>query len=1639
MDTEKTAEVIRLKQSIDNSVVLERIGNALKYVKELEDLAKKPIFAVNDHNRTYYWEHQVESLPEIETNKDEGWLLVPRLLPDDPPPWPNVLDGFVRVKTSPDIPPVLDEEALDEFLYDEDAEEDPDCNRDEKIALIRRSFQSYLRSWETWAEKEGPRRKTIAFYEQLFSIHRMLLADSASDPVEFVWGVGIGILKADNAIVRYPVLTQLCETELDKESMSLIVRPRDTDLVIETGPYLALEFETALDAKKAAEDFLRTSDKGFNPYEVTSFEGALKAFTSVVDSRGIYWPDKDDDATTTTLPPAGEVLKVTDTWTLFVRPRSAHFLSQDIEELLAQLENGVLPGPAVETIFNDPDQTAPVFDTFNWRGVSTPVVSGSEVKELYFPKPYNEDQVKIIERLEQAPGVVAQGPPGTGKSHTIANITSHYLAQGKRILITSKGEQALEVLKQHLPESIRPLAISLLSNDRASLKEMEASIESISSRIQQENPTTLDSKIRRTREDIDSLCSDIARIENEMREWARKQLSEIPYADRKVKPEELARILVEEEPRHTWFPESLDSADSEPLFDEADIEGLKKARRSMGSDLVSLLWTFPALEETPSSQDVGALHAELSHRQSMQKVASDEGLPKVFGDHADDGVVLCKKMLDVLRQAHEISSLYGHPEKGWMEPLWKRIKSQRNSEGLDDCAVVALIEYAKSASTFDEARAPFVASPVSLGGAVVNETVRAAINRLAKGEAAFGLLSGIGKGVAKKAISSIKVSGHAPQTENEWGHVAAFINFQGSVDEAVARWDSFKAEFNLKELNEGKKLDVARQIGMACRELLDMFDFVTSGWPMLQKNFSRVFPGSRGTSGLLSTPNDIERYISAMENHLGQAGFVGATSKLGEYRRLFGVHKTDLSERALKILNALGNPESSRERIEAAWDELRTWIRRLESHIEAGNMIKHVTASIKKSGARGWAHALLNTPCSGDIDPLLPSNWRQTWEWVRKMKFLDEIDGRERLSSLAEMFRQKERALARKSEELVETLIWRRLADMSPAHRRALVQYSTAVRRIGKGTGKKRAPKYRREAREAMQEAVGAVPCWIMPTWRVSETLPSKFGCFDIVIIDEASQGDIRALPAMLRGQKMLVVGDDKQVSPITVGKTHDSVARLADKYLSGFDLGKRMTLEDSIYDLARVAFAADNICLREHFRCAEPIIQFSNRLCYNNQIVPLRIPTASERLDPPLVDVYVKDGYRDSTGKINKPEAKGIAKEIQNIVRHPAYKNRSIGVVTLLGQNQQSKLIYEYLLDMVGEEAIIDHDIVCGEPGVFQGSEKDIMFLSLVDDAGNLTAKTSSMWEQRYNVAASRARDRMYLYRSFTRNDIRNQECLRGKILDHFRNPMLDDKERVDSLRDLCESDFELRVYDALVERGYRVTPQVKAGPYRIDMVVEGGEDIRLAIECDGDSFHGPDSFSEDMMRQRILERAGWTFWRCWGSSFYREPEACLNDLFLNLDKMGITPNLAGEDIQRQYVEYREVCWGSTVDLDGEGGIAGDAEDDVVEEVAIFEASEPEISDESPRPQCTAPDSVQADVTIVEVGDTVKYYFLGEDENVRCVQISDRISEPKMGIIGFRTPLAVAMLEAREGDEIEVPLPGGTRQAVIIEILKPV
>jgi very-short-patch-repair endonuclease len=617
----------------------------------------------------------------------------------------------------------------------------------------------------------------------------------------------------------------------------------------------------------------------------------------------------------------------------------------------------------------------------------------------------------------------------------------------------------------------------------------------------------------------------------------------------------------------------------------------------------------------------------------------------------------------------------------------------------------------------------------------------------------------------------------------------------------------------------------------------------------------------------------------------------------------------DISECLRRFAShTLGNPAVAEPDVQRAWSDLMQELGRihaLRSHLET---VADVTRRIASSGAPLWSDSL-KQPLRGGADALLPDDWELAWRYRRIATYLAAIDQQQRLHQLSTLRKESERQLANAYRDIVVKRTWLKLAEnASPRIRTALQAYLNAIQKIGKGTGK-RAVRYRQDARHTAEEANPAVPCWIMPHYRVSESIPCEFGCFHLAIIDEASQSDLTALPAVLRAQKVLIVGDDKQVSPEGVGLEEEKVRSLMQRFLGNQvpTVRAQLSPERSIYDLFKVVFASSSVMLKEHFRCVAPIIEYSKREFYNHELRPLRRPKSSERFDPPLIDVFVEDGYR--SGDVNRPEARFIVDEIKRLIADRNFGNRSIGVVSLLGEKHALE-VWQKLTDEIGPEAMERHRIACGDARTFQGKERSVMFLSMVcaPNEERIAPLVRSTFEQRFNVAASRAQDRMYLVRSVEPEDLSEADRLRRGLIAHFASPFMRDEVRVEDLRKLCESPFELEVYDHLVERGYSVTPQVRFGHYRIDMVVEGSNDSRLAIECDGDRHHGPDKWLDDTRRQRVLERAGWVFWRCFASAWIRRRDELVHDLLATMHGLGIEPGGAGPTANSIYTEHRRV-----------------------------------------------------------------------------------------------------------------------------------
>jgi very-short-patch-repair endonuclease len=553
-------------------------------------------------------------------------------------------------------------------------------------------------------------------------------------------------------------------------------------------------------------------------------------------------------------------------------------------------------------------------------------------------------------------------------------------------------------------------------------------------------------------------------------------------------------------------------------------------------------------------------------------------------------------------------------------------------------------------------------------------------------------------------------------------------------------------------------------------------------------------------------------------------------------------------------------------------------------------------------------------------------NWSRANEWLIR---LSDPRAQEQLCYALDLHRSRMREVIR---DLAAAKAWRHcFSRLTEQERQNLMAWTKAMRRIGKGTGKY-APMHRRAARKHMDECRSAIPCWIMPIYRVAETIHPGTDRYDVVIVDEASQSGPEALFLHYLAKRIVVVGDDKQISPEFVGITREDVELLRQRHIADIPHSDALGVDSSFFDQAEIRYGG-RIRLREHFRCMPEIIQFSNNLCYRSEpLTPLR-QYGTGRITPVIVTRHVPEGYQEghSPRVINQPEAHAIVDQIKKSCEDSIYDGKTMGVISLLGEDQ-ARLIEKLLLEKIGPEEMEKRHLVCGDAYAFQGDERDVMFLSLVSaptEGHRIHSLSSPRDERRFNVAVSRARDQMWLFHTATLNDL-SPNCLRYRLLQYCQNPQVQsifiegfDIEKLRATAQTTDRDrvkpplpfdswFEIDVFLKIADRGYRVIPQFEIAGYRIDLLVEGMEG-RLAVECDGDTWHGVERFQEDMARQRMLERSGLTFWRVRGGTFYRDPDTALEKLWSILDQLKIYPTnrerVSGNTTNAKKIGSHRVC----------------------------------------------------------------------------------------------------------------------------------
>lgn len=1340
----------------------------------------------------------------------------------------------------------------------------------------RLDFAAWCAQRAAWAEPELAARKAMTFFQVFYDIHSLVEKDG--EELELLAADGHLLWQAtsriDGAItIDHPILFKRVELRFDPAVPEFTIHETDRAPEIYGSLFVDLQdvAPTAIASRKSE---LEAAD--CHPFGWHDSDAFLQAFIQTVsplDGEFLEAPPADGASTTPRLyrDPV-----------LVLRKRIAG-IANAVDAIIDDIEGREVFPPALAQITGTMDEWHAA-GLGNGPSRANGLRAGFSDDDILLAKEANDEQLQIIRRLEHSGAVIVQGPPGTGKTHTIGNLIGHLLAQGKSILVTAQTAKALRVVRDKVPEILRPLAVSVLGSDQEARRHLESAISSITERLTSDSAGSLLDKARRAEAERQELLSQTRQATRQLREALENEYREIVVGDRQFTPSEAARFVAQHRAAHGWIPQpvslGVDLSVSAPDLARLYVLGTACSAAEERDARLPL----PELATLPTERQFAVMVSEYQHlltqdlTPGIDRWLPSKGASTVIEELADE---LLAEFSDGLRgQAWRPYAITAGIHGGGERQVWERLIAHI------DAAVQASSRYAL---VLDQRPQLSPALPVAKQLEIVSQ-----IGEHLDAGGRLGFLQLATHSEWRLLIKTARVTAGQPRHRDHFAALARLAELEVARLSLEMPWNATIGQHLQQAFNSlGQAPELAcRALVSEIRRCLDWhgavwlpftFRFKSQGL-QLDELLARIPREASPISEYLAIERLVSSILPAML--VAEAG----RRKLRECELGFK-HLANLATQVDPTgsnRGCLGRIiDAVRLRSPQAYTAALDYAHRLHA-VTPLVAERDALAGRLRLVAAGWAELITQRVPPHDASAL-PGEVAMAWTWRQLHDTLAERDRLDAHELQRRIDRQRER-LRLVTQELIDARAWgRQLERLQGNHslRQALVGWLDTTRRLVSTRRLDRRQLLLLEARKSMKQCAEAVPVWIMPISIMAESFDPRSTRFDVVIVDEASQADLNALIPLYLGQQVIVVGDHEQVTPLGVGQGQAMLDNLRKAMLHDIPNAHLFDHLCSIYDIGRQSFG-DAIRLVEHFRCVPEIIAFSNQLSYEGTIRPLRESNSTD-IKPACVACHV-DGSRE--GDTNPTEARRIIDTIKAMLRHPSYAGKTMGVISLLGE-AQALLIQSLLHKEINGVEIANRRIQAGIAGEFQGDERDIIFLSMVDSPpgeGMLRVTGAGAFElikKRYNVATSRARDQLWVVHSFDPDQHLKADDIRLKLFQHLREPLAHLRANEPEVG-RTESPFERDVLKRLTAAGFRVRSQWPVGYYRIDMVVEGAG-RRLAIECDGDRYHPIEKLAEDLARQAVLERLGWQFVRIRGSAFYRNSETAMRPVFDRLTELAI------------------------------------------------------------------------------------------------------------------------------------------------------
>ncbi|KGN01763.1 DNA helicase [Clostridium botulinum] len=1181
-------------------------------------------------------------------------------------------------------------------------------------------------------EKSGDRyieinKKSGDIYNEFSKLYPKLLKEQ--DNIEIIWGYCFITLKIKNKKIAHPLFSYRCNLIFDELKEMYILKPiNEFQMEIQILDHMKCNnLEKLLETKNYIEDSFKSINKLddlnkvskiFNDKLKIKIEKFRKINSNIINYNDINIENK---------------IQIYNEPIIIIRNYHKNSWNKELNNMLKMINrNEYIPGSVKSLVDKNYISTE---EDLKWQDIG---------KDILYSLPYNKEQRSIGESIAENFGVVVQGPPGTGKTYSIANLISHLLAHNKRILITSTKYKSLEPLINMIPKEIRSLCINYNENKLENLSQIYHSVIGVIEKIQLNSEKTI-IEIKNIQRQLE-LCRKRKNVIYKKMEISNNlQEKEIHYLGRKYKIRHIEKWLEKYKSQYSWIEDDISSMKKPPVTDAKFsrllyiMSNTTKDEISQLNDIGGLLYNIP-----PYYDLFGKIKRkfEIQRNYNEYKLAVKDWCIS-YNCHYD-----YEYILKLLKKTQRFLITL---EDSWLQNILNCAKRGEIIKVVLQQAILKCNYYIKKLGSIKkEIYGQSVEIPKDMDLTILLEKLeiiykqyeqKGKINKI------FRLLHSDCEEVIKKCLINCKI-----MNGKESVKIAKLYVEQTIIEQDLINlWNDSMSEYGAENIQ-----DINLEVITNLEEYINKIDIIIN-WD------TKVVDKITNSMKEIVFLNNIDWYNEETYNKL-QKG-VMSIKYISEYEGI----KSYIGniEKLMSKVNGFNDiVQAIKENDIVSLKQCYKKIDRLKTIMPSITEMEYILEKIEKS-------------CPKLIDKLMDEkdrvnmlikykNFSIAWFW-RQLDYIlkDEYNKfkLENINKEIEVEIQREQALIQKLS--IKRCWHNTISKISEEEKRSLYSYKEAISRLGKASGKN-SLNYLRLAQQELNNFKKFMPVWIMPLDEVIENLSLSEKLFDVVIMDDASDMNIFAISALFRAEKAIIFGDDNEINIENTIQNYKQVKSLAKKYLTDIPNWQWFDMKTSIYSTALRIFPL-TVTLKENLRSLPEIINFSNELCYSNKIITHKDKKIFGELWSAINTVKV-DGLRDKDKPINVNEAKAIVEQIEQCCKNPIYDGMSMGVISLLG-DEQGELINNLLKNKMGDEEMKNRKIICGNPYTLQGEERDIIFLSMViSNNVKFATLTKDADIRRFNVATSRAKRQMWLFHSVNLEDL-NEECVRAKLLNYCIN----------------------------------------------------------------------------------------------------------------------------------------------------------------------------------------------------------------------------------------------------------------------------